>query len=133
MLYYWTFQVVVISKCCNGSQKRCFQVDSKDICYFQPSGTSTKGSWGNASEVCKKSNSTLPVIENERIQKTLEGYLREHNASLPETWIAGREIRTNQWWWLNGKSTTHRSKLYMKNLRSNFLSTYFISGVHMFL
>lgn len=108
-------KVIVNLECCNGNTQRCYQVESKGICYFQPSGTKKKGTWQNASQACKENNSMLPVIENKIFKETLEGYLKEQNSSLSGIWLAGRETRTNEWQWLNGDLLKKQSKLYLKN------------------
>lgn len=81
----------------------CYDVHNKTICYFRPNVAERIMTWDDAWSVCKENNSTLPVIENRLIAETIRRHLENKTSSVYDMWLAGREIRTNDWQWLSGK------------------------------
>lgn len=85
-------------------QKKCYNIGFDTFCFFRPEPDYKRVTWQEALQTCRRKNATLPSFPSEAAQSAFQSYMDFLNlVDRDDFWMAGQEIREQEWKWLNGK------------------------------
>ena len=99
----------------------CFRPNSGGQYCFHTSGSEL--SWDEAEEFCERRNSTLPIINEENIDRVFRRFIVNHSCSVIQSrpvWLGARARRVDaavKWRWIDGRPSGKQQRISNKFVR----------------